>query len=101
MDRLRILDFGLRIGRAKRIAGKENIEYRIFEQISIAEKGHAKLIYRFCQKFKPNPPPFDKLYDSLKGEVLEGGQNFEDACHNLDEVTTNSCSGILDFALTI
>ena len=74
---------------------------QILEQISIAEKGHAKLIYRFCQEFKSKLPPFEKLYGSLKGEVLEGGQTFEDACHKLDEVTTNSCSAILDFALTI
>ncbi|CAB1063619.1 hypothetical protein D1BOALGB6SA_8402 [Olavius sp. associated proteobacterium Delta 1] len=75
--------------------------HQAFEQISIAEKGHAKLIYRFFQKLESNPPPFDKLYDSLKGEVLEGGQSFKDACQNLEEVATNSCSEILDLALTI
>jgi len=75
--------------------------YQIFEQISIAEKGHAKLIYRFFQKYKSNPPPFDKLYDSLKGEVLEGGQGFKEACQNLEEIATNSCSEIIDLALAI
>ncbi len=74
---------------------------RIFEQISIAEKGHAKLIYRYFQKFKSNPPPFDALYDSLKGEVLEGGQSFQEACHNLEMIATNSCSEIIDLALAI
>jgi len=72
-----------------------------FAQISIAEKGHAKLIYRFFQKVKSTPPPFDILYDTLKGEILEGGQSFKDACHNLDQVAANSCSEILDLALTI
>ena len=62
--------------------------HQIFEQISIAEKGHAKLIYRFFKKYKSNPPPFDKLYDSLKGEILEGGQGFKEACQNLEEVAT-------------
>jgi rubrerythrin/rhodanese-related sulfurtransferase len=74
---------------------------KTFEQISIAEKGHAKLIYRFYQKLQSNPPPFEKFYDRLKGEVLEGGQSFEDACHNLDDVTTGSCAEILDLALSI
>ena len=79
----------------------ENPIHRTLEQISIAEKGHAKLVYRFCQKFNTDPPPFDKMYGGLKGAVLEGGQNFEDACRNLEKVTTDSCSAILDLALAI
>jgi rubrerythrin len=75
--------------------------YQIFEQISIAEKGHAKLIYRYFQKLNSNPPPFDKLYDSLKGDVLEDGQSFKEACFNLEEVAANSCSEIIDLALAI
>jgi rubrerythrin/rhodanese-related sulfurtransferase len=75
--------------------------HHTFEQLSIAEKGHAKLIYRFFQKLQPNPPPFDKLYDSLKGEILEGGQSFKEACHKLEEVAANGCSEILDLALAI
>ena len=72
-----------------------------FEQLSIAEKGHAKLVYGFYQKYNSNPPPFDKLYDTLKGEVLEGGQSFKDACHSLEQAAANSCFGILDLALAI
>jgi rubrerythrin len=79
----------------------EDTIHQTFEQISIAEKGHAKLIYRFFQKYKSNPPPFYELYDSLDGEVLEGGQSFKDACHNLEESKTNSCSEVLDLALAI
>jgi rubrerythrin/rhodanese-related sulfurtransferase len=79
----------------------EDLIHQTFEQISIAEKGHAKLIYRFYQKFKSNPPPFDILYDSLKGEVLEGGQSFNEACRKLERVATDSCSEIIDLALAI
>jgi rubrerythrin/rhodanese-related sulfurtransferase len=79
----------------------EDLIHQTFEQISIAEKGHAKLIYRFYQKFKSNPPPFDILYDSLKGEVLEGGQSFHEACRKLEQVATDSCSEIIDLALAI
>jgi rubrerythrin/rhodanese-related sulfurtransferase len=79
----------------------EDLIHQTFEQISIAEKGHAKLIYRYFQLIKSNPPPFDKLYDSLKGDILEGGQSFKEACLNLEEVSNNSCSEILDLALAI
>jgi rubrerythrin/rhodanese-related sulfurtransferase len=74
---------------------------QIFEQVAIAEKGHAKLIYHYFQKLKSNLPPFDTLYDSLKGKVLEGGQSVEEACRNLEEVADNSCSEIIDLALSI
>ena len=75
--------------------------HQTFEQISIAEKGHAKLLYRFFQKYNSNPPPFDELYDTLNGEILEGGQSFKDACHNLEQVADNSCFEILNLALAI
>ena len=75
--------------------------HQTFEQISIAEKGHAKLIYRHLQKFETNPPAFDTLYDGLKGEVLEGGQSFQEACRHLDQLTDKSCPEILDLALAI
>jgi rubrerythrin len=75
--------------------------HQTFEQISIAEKGHAKLLYRFYLKYNSNPPPFEELYDSLKGDVLEGGQSVKDACHNLEKAAANSCFEILDLALAI
>jgi rubrerythrin/rhodanese-related sulfurtransferase len=74
---------------------------QLFEQISIAEKGHAKLIYRYLQKFNSDPPPFEKLYDSLKGDLLEGGQSFKEACESLEAVAAHSCSEFIDLALAI
>ncbi|CAB1083138.1 hypothetical protein D1AOALGA4SA_10719 [Olavius algarvensis Delta 1 endosymbiont] len=75
--------------------------HQIFEQMAIAEKGHAQLIYHFFQKFESNPPPFNILYDSLKGEILEGGQGLHDACRNLVKITANPCAEALDLALSI
>ncbi len=37
------------------------------DQVSVAEKAHAMLIYRFWKKFQYNPPPFDRIYQSLAG----------------------------------
>ncbi len=73
----------------------------ILDQVSIAEKAHATLIYRFWKKFQHNPPPFDRIYQSLEGEILEGGHNFEETCRHLDAVRKNGCAGVIDLAMTI
>jgi rubrerythrin/rhodanese-related sulfurtransferase len=71
------------------------------EQVSIAEKAHATLIYRFWKKFQNSPPPFDRIYQSLAGEIMEGGHNFEEACRHLDAVRKHGCAGVIDLAMTI
>lgn len=71
------------------------------EQVSIAEKAHATLIYRFWQKFQDNPPPFDRVYKDLSGEILEGGHNFEETCRQLDSVQKHGCTAVIDLAMTI
>ena len=71
------------------------------EQVSIAEKAHATLIYRFWKKFHRNPPPFDRIYQRLEGEILEGGHNFEEICRHLDAVRKHGCAGVIDLAMNI
>ena len=71
------------------------------EQVSIAEKAHATLIYRFWKKFQHNPPPFDRIYQDLDGEILEGGQNLADVCRHLDAIRNQGCTGVVDLAMTI
>ena len=71
------------------------------EQVSIAEKAHATLIYRFWQNLQDNPPPFDRVYQDLSGEILEGGHNFEETCRRLDSVQNHGCTAVIDLAMTI
>ena len=71
------------------------------EQVSIAEKAHATLVYRFWQKLQHNPPPFDQVYQDLSGEILEGGRNFEETCRHLDSVQKHGCAAVIDLAMTI
>ena len=71
------------------------------EQVSIAEKAHATLIYHFWKHFQKNPPPFDRLYQDLQGNILEGGQSFEDACRLLEATETQGSSAVIDLALNI
>ena len=71
------------------------------EQVAIAEKAHANLIYRFWKKFHRDPPPFDRIYQGLKGNILEGGQSFEDACHLLEKAESQGNTAVIELAMTI
>jgi rhodanese-related sulfurtransferase/rubrerythrin len=72
-----------------------------FEQVAIAEKAHANLIYRFWQQFQKNPPPFDRIYQDLKGNILEGGQSLDDACGLLDNAARQGSPAVIELAMTI
>jgi rubrerythrin/rhodanese-related sulfurtransferase len=74
---------------------------RTFEQIAIAEKGHATLIYRFWQRSETSPPPFEQFYQGLSGKILEGGRSFEEACDMLEAEAVRSCPAVVDLALSI
>ena len=72
-----------------------------FKQVSIAEKAHAALIYQFLDKFDKTLPPFEQLFQTLNGEIIEGGQTFEDTCRRLERLDNQWCPGIIDLALKI
>lgn len=74
---------------------------RVMDQISMAEKGHASLIYGFLQQVETDLPPFEQYYQNLPGNILEGGLSFEEACDRLAAVNRQSCSGVIDLALSI
>jgi rubrerythrin/rhodanese-related sulfurtransferase len=81
----------------------ENPVREVLEQLSIAEKGHAKLIYRFLQNFESESPlsPFDQYYQNLAGDILEGGLTLEDAGNRLETYGTQSCTRFIEMALKI
>ena len=71
------------------------------EQLAIAEKAHASLIYRSWKEFQTDPPPFDRIYQDLKGNILEGGQSFADACRLLEKVERQGSPAVIELAMTI
>jgi rubrerythrin/rhodanese-related sulfurtransferase len=73
----------------------------ILEQIAVSEKAHAKLIYYLWSRTQEDPPPFDRLYTSLAGRILEGGQSFEEACRLLETADNQGSPAVLDLAMTI
>ena len=71
------------------------------EQVAIAEKAHAGLIYRFWQQFQKETPSFDRFYQNLKGDILEGGQSLDDACRLLETAATRGIPAVIELAMTI
>jgi rubrerythrin len=73
----------------------------ILKQVSIAEKAHAKLIYHFWRKTEKKPLAFERLYQNLKGNILEGGQSFEEACREMEAADNQGSPAIIDLAMAI
>lgn len=71
------------------------------EILADAEEGHARLIYEFWKKEVENPKPFLELFDSLPGDILEGGQSLAFMLDKLNQVHQDACVDILEMALQI
>lgn len=74
---------------------------RTIHHLVSAEKAHAKSIYRIWEKIADSPPAFDALFESMQGEVLEGGETLETALKRVDSVDNSFCLNLLEMALTI
>ena len=71
------------------------------EPLSKAEIAHARTVYEFWKIGESAPQPFDDLYDSLSGEVLEGGEKLADVLGRLEIVEENLCLRVIELALHI
>ena len=74
---------------------------RPVDLLARAEEGHARLIYDWYRKFRPEAPPFAELYESLPGEVLEGGKGLAEMKKLLDNLGEDPCLDIIEMALDI
>lgn len=66
-----------------------------------AEEGHARLIYQFYKQEKPDALPFTELYESLPGEVMEGGQGVETMKKMLNNTGDDFCLDLVEMAISI
>lgn len=66
-----------------------------------AEEAHAKSIYRFWKLMTTNPQPFEELFSNLKGDILEGGENLDEAIRKVEKIEENHCLNLLELALEI
>ena len=79
----------------------EQISLETFEKLSAAETAHARTIYKKWQQDRPDAPPFDQFFETLKGDIIEGGQTIEDILAKLPDSSDNPCLDMVELALQI
>ena len=65
-----------------------------------AEVKHAAMIYFHWAKTQDSPPPFEQVYESLPGDILEGGKSMTELTAILEE-SDGRCTDILEMAMLI
>jgi len=74
------------------------------KDLSKAEEGHARTIYRFWERVTDSKLTFEALFDGLGGEILEGGNDLKIAINQVEKLEQgqgNPCMGLLEFAMAI
>ena len=73
----------------------------VIEHLAQAEEAHARMIYALWELDQANPQPFETLFDGLPGDILEGGETFEDALEHLKALPSDNGIHILELSLSI
>lgn len=71
------------------------------EQLAKAEITHARTIYSYWKQAVKNPVPFENLYGSLKGDILENGQPLSEVTTALQANKEITWTDIIEMALSI
>ncbi len=66
-----------------------------------AERVHAQSIYRYWEKITESPRPFDELFEDLRGDILEGGQDLESVIKKFETIEENPCLRLIELALDV
>ena len=74
---------------------------KVFADLARAEMSHAKTIYQFLREMDADVKPFETLFDSLPGDVLEGGTTLEEAIRQAASVEKRVCLRLVELALRI
>ena len=71
------------------------------DKLSKAEEAHARTIYAFWKHTADSPEPFEKVYDSLAGEILEGGEPLTAVLERVQAGSERSCIDLMELALNM
>lgn len=72
-----------------------------FGRLAKAEVAHARTIHKFWQAETGEGLSFDSLYDALKGEILEGGQELESVLTSVSRLEEGACLPLVEMALGV
>lgn len=73
----------------------------LFDTLSKAEVGHAKKVFHFWKQMQGDLEDFETIFDSMSGEVLEGGTALTDAIDAADRLKHRVCIRLIELALQI
>ena len=72
------------------------------KSLSRAETAHAASVYPIWASRAENPPPFDRLFDDLAGDILEGGGLLSEAFAGVTpSETADACIDLIELSLLI
>lgn len=80
---------------------------KTMSDLSKAEEGHARTIYRFYERIAESKEPFEALFDRLDGEILEGGRDLKTMMAQVDQMDhgnqarRNPCMTLMELAMAI
>lgn len=74
---------------------------RTFGRLSIEETAHAMGVYKYWKNTKDDPPEFEEVFEKLKGEILEGGENLIDVLKSAEAIEGNICLNFIELALHV
>ncbi len=66
-----------------------------------AEEGHARILYNHWSQQKEHIPPFEEIYQGLKGDIVEGNQDISTLLTFFEKDVENPCITALEIALGI
>jgi rhodanese-related sulfurtransferase len=70
------------------------------KKLLAAEEAHARLLYGLLKKVSTLPPdPFDALYGSMKGDLLESGETYEQVSKRVRDIPAEKRWALLELAL--
>lgn len=70
-------------------------------RLSKAEEIHARRVYSHLVEADAKTAPFETLYAGLKGDILEGGQTFDELATRFPDMSGDMCLNIIEIALAI
>ncbi|WP_321491496.1 rhodanese-like domain-containing protein [uncultured Desulfobacter sp.] len=71
------------------------------EQLAKAETAHARTIYSYWRKTVERPEPFETLYGSFRGDILENGQPLAEVTARLHANKEISWTDVIEMALRV
>jgi rhodanese-related sulfurtransferase/rubrerythrin len=74
---------------------------KTFGQLCAAEVEHARAVYRYWQTSQHDPLAFETVFENLRGEILEGGENLIDTLQSVSVMEGNTCLHLIELALHV